>query len=86
MVQGKIPKKDPEMTLQYANSFEESRVNSDLLLQLSEDLSSKDIEMRIGILRLRIPLRISMSSRSISSDNCNRISPSTRLSSNESAY
>ena len=49
MVQGKIPKKDPEMTLQYANSFEESRVNSDLLLQLSEDLSSKDIEMPNGI-------------------------------------
>ena len=83
MVQGKIPKKDPEMTLQYANSFEESRVNSDLLLQLSEDLSSKDIEMRIGILRLRIPLRISMSLLGISSDNCIRRSTSTRLSSNK---
>ena len=86
MVQGKIPYKDHDVILQYAYLFVESLVDGDLLLQFSEDMPSKDIKMSNGILRLRVPLRISMSSRSISSDNCNRRSPSTRLSSNESAY
>ena len=38
---------------QYADSFEESRVDGDLLLQLSEDMLREDIEMRNGILRRR---------------------------------
>ena len=45
MVQGKIPWKDPEVILQYAHLFEESQVDGDLLLQLSEDMPSDDIEM-----------------------------------------
>ena len=38
---------------QYADSFEESRVDGDLLLQLSEEMLREDIEMRNGILRRR---------------------------------
>jgi hypothetical protein len=38
---------------QYADSFEESRVDGDLLLQLSEDMLREDISMRNGILRRR---------------------------------
>ena len=37
----------------YAESFEESRVDGDLLLQLSEDMLREDIGMRNGILRRR---------------------------------
>lgn len=38
---------------QYAESFEESRVDGDLLLQLSEEMLREDIEMRNGIMRRR---------------------------------
>lgn len=38
---------------QYADSFEDSRVDGDLLLQLSEEMLREDIEMRNGILRRR---------------------------------
>jgi hypothetical protein len=38
---------------QYADSFEESRVDGDLLLQLSEEMLREDIGMRNGILRRR---------------------------------
>ncbi len=38
---------------QFADSFEESRVDGDLLLQLSEDMLREDISMRNGILRRR---------------------------------
>ena len=41
------------LNFQYADSFEESRVDGDLLLQLSEDMLREDIEMRNGILRRR---------------------------------
>ena len=68
---------------QYADSFEESRVDGDLLLQLSEDMLREDIEMRNGTLSLRIPLDILMSLLGISSENCKRRSPSTRISTNK---
>jgi hypothetical protein len=42
-----------KLNFQYADSFEESRVDGDLLLQLSEDMLREDIEMRNGILRRR---------------------------------
>lgn len=38
---------------QYADSFTESRVDGDLLLQLSEEMLKEDIQMRNGILRRR---------------------------------
>ncbi len=38
---------------QYASSFAESRVDGDLLLQLSEEMLREDINMRNGILRKR---------------------------------
>jgi hypothetical protein len=38
---------------QYADSFQESRVDGDLLLQLSEEMLKEDINMRNGILRRR---------------------------------
>jgi hypothetical protein len=38
---------------QYAESFQESRVDGDLLLQLTEEMLREDIQMRNGILRRR---------------------------------
>jgi hypothetical protein len=71
---------------QFSDSFQESRVDGDLLLQLTDDMLKEDIQMRNGILRRRFLRELSNLKRMADYSSCDPTNLNDFLSTLGSEY